>query len=59
MLEWLHRVAPSPLPVLVLYWTVGVGEDGALRFFDDIYDRDERIARALEAPFALELPAEE
>ncbi len=47
----------KPLPVLLLYWAAGVGKDGGLRFLNDVYGRDERIARALEAPFEMELPA--
>jgi len=48
----------KPLPVLLLYWTADVAKDGALRFLNDVYGRDERITRALEEPFEMELPAE-
>jgi murein L,D-transpeptidase YcbB/YkuD len=41
---------PSPLPVLLLYRTVEFGEDGAIRFLNDIYGRDARILKALEEP---------
>jgi murein L,D-transpeptidase YcbB/YkuD len=42
----------EPLPVLILYWTVNpITEDGSLEFLPDVYDRDDRILKALEAPF--------
>lgn len=42
----------EPLPVLILYWTVNpITEDGTLDFLPDVYDRDDRILKALEAPF--------
>jgi murein L,D-transpeptidase YcbB/YkuD len=42
----------EPLPVMILYWTVNpVTEDGTPEFLPDVYDRDDRILRALEAPF--------
>lgn len=46
----------EPLPVLLLYWTVEIGPDGDTRFYTDVYERDERIATALAAPFQAELP---
>ena len=46
----------KPLAVLLLYWTADVGQDGALRFLNDIYGRDKAIAGALEAPYAFDLP---
>jgi murein L,D-transpeptidase YcbB/YkuD len=39
------------VPVLILYFTAQVGEDGALRFSPDLYGRDARVAAALRAPF--------
>lgn len=36
-----------PIPVLVLYGTALVAEDGEVRFFDDIYRADAALARAL------------
>ena len=47
----------KPLPVLLLYWTTGITQDGRLRFRNDIYGRDKPIARALEKPFEMDLPA--
>ena len=42
----------EPLPVFILYWTVDpLTEDGKPAFLPDVYDRDDRIFTALEAPF--------
>ena len=47
----------EPLPVFILYWTVDpLTEDGVPRFLPDVYDRDDRIFTALEAPFQFEPP---
>jgi len=56
-LEWIgkaiatgrtHRVRPvAPIPVLIFYSTVGVGEDGRLRFLPDVYGHDARFDAAL------------
>ncbi len=40
----------KPLPVLLLYWTAEVGEDGRVYFREDIYGRDEAVLEALNAP---------
>jgi murein L,D-transpeptidase YcbB/YkuD len=37
----------KPITVILLYWTVDVGKDGAVLFKQDIYDRDPPIIRAL------------
>jgi murein L,D-transpeptidase YcbB/YkuD len=39
-----------PIPVLVLYETVFVGEDGEVNFFDDIYGLDAALEQALDRP---------
>jgi murein L,D-transpeptidase YcbB/YkuD len=47
----------EPLPTLVLYWTVNpITEKGAPEFLADVYDRDGRVLKALEAPFRVVLP---
>ena len=46
----------EPLPVLLLYWTAQVDEDGVVQFFQDIYDRDQPVADALNARFTLDRP---
>jgi murein L,D-transpeptidase YcbB/YkuD len=37
----------SPIPVLILYATARVDEDGRVDFYDDIYGHDARLAQAL------------
>lgn len=44
---------PTPLPVLVLYWTVDPSPIGGASFYQDIYGRDARLIKALNAPFKL------
>jgi len=46
----------EPLPVLLLYWTADIGPNGEQHFYKDVYERDERILAALNAPFELALP---
>jgi murein L,D-transpeptidase YcbB/YkuD len=38
------------LPVLVLYWTASVDAQGRVRFLPDVYQRDQRVLAALDAP---------
>ncbi|MGI9236845.1 MAG: L,D-transpeptidase family protein [Woeseiaceae bacterium] len=45
----------EPLPVLLLYWTADVGPNGERHFYKDVYERDEKVFAALQAPFAPEL----
>jgi L,D-transpeptidase YcbB len=37
----------TPLPVLIVYWTVSVGAAGDLRFAKDVYSLDPAVLRAL------------
>jgi murein L,D-transpeptidase YcbB/YkuD len=46
----------EPLPVLLLYWTADIGADGEYLFYNDIYQRDQRVLAGLDAPFHTELP---
>ena len=39
------------LPVMLLYFTAEVDEDGTVRFQRDLYGRDPRVLAALGAPF--------
>jgi murein L,D-transpeptidase YcbB/YkuD len=39
-----------PMRVSLFYWTVDVGDDGALQFLPDTYQRDRRVLRALNGP---------
>ncbi len=47
---------PEPVPVMLLYWTAESGPDGAMHFYTDVYERDQRIVQAMAEPFKAELP---
>jgi murein L,D-transpeptidase YcbB/YkuD len=38
-----------PLPVKVLYWTAAADLHGELHFYRDVYERDPKVLRALDA----------
>lgn len=42
---------PQPLPVLVLYWTVDPSPREGTAFYKDVYGRDVRLLKALNADF--------
>ena len=46
----------KPMPVLLLYWTVEAGADGQIHFYEDVYERDQAVLDALNAPFRIDLP---
>ena len=48
----------KPMPVLLLYWTAMADPGGTVYFFNDVYERDERIAEALGEPFRLDMPGQ-
>jgi murein L,D-transpeptidase YcbB/YkuD len=39
------------VPVMLLYWTAQMSEDGVMQFRRDLYGRDARMVKALAAPF--------
>ncbi|MDF1615370.1 L,D-transpeptidase family protein [Desulfurivibrio dismutans] len=45
-----HVRLPSPVPVHLVYWTAWVAPDGSVQFRNDIYERDDLLARALTTP---------
>jgi murein L,D-transpeptidase YcbB/YkuD len=47
---------PKPLPVLLMYWTAVVSKDDEVFFYNDVYQRDQNVADALDEPFRIELP---
>jgi murein L,D-transpeptidase YcbB/YkuD len=42
---------PSPVTVILLYWTVNADGNGTVIFKNDIYDRDRAILAGLNQPF--------
>jgi len=52
-----QRIHPSPkVPVVIVYLTASVDSDGAVRFYKDIYDRDQQVLDALNGPVIVNLP---
>jgi len=49
---------PKKVPVLLLYFTAQLDDDGHIIFFKDIYKRDQKIIDALKQPFRLVTPDE-
>lgn len=47
----------EPLPVLLLYWTLSVEDEGQARFLQDVYERDPAVLDALNAGFEVSLPS--
>ena len=47
---------PKKVPVLLLYFTAQLDDDGNITFFKDIYKRDQKIIDALKQPFRLVIP---
>jgi murein L,D-transpeptidase YcbB/YkuD len=47
---------PTPLPILLMYWTAIVNESGEVYFYNDVYQRDQKISDALDEPFTFDLP---
>lgn len=45
------------LPVMLLYWTAEVDEEGTVHFRKDFYDRDTAIIEGLDKPFLVSPPA--
>jgi len=44
----------EPVPIYLLYWTVGVTEEGGVLFKRDVYDRDPPVLAALDSEFVVE-----
>ena len=44
------------IPVVILYLTAGLANDGNVMFLKDIYSRDDRVLNALNGPVYVDLP---
>jgi murein L,D-transpeptidase YcbB/YkuD len=42
-----------PMPVVILYWRAYVDEHGQVHFMDDVYERDNRVLKDLNAGFRI------
>jgi L,D-transpeptidase YcbB len=40
----------QPIPIMLAYWTVDIGDDGHIAFKLDIYNRDTKLLNALDKP---------
>jgi murein L,D-transpeptidase YcbB/YkuD len=45
------------LPVLIVYFTASIDDDGSLLLYRDIYERDARALEALDGPVIVEAPS--
>lgn len=45
----------KPLPVFLMYWTGMADADGTVRFYEDIYGRDEVLLKAMAQPPTIDL----
>jgi murein L,D-transpeptidase YcbB/YkuD len=43
-----------PVPIYLLYWTVGVSADGKIRFKKDVYDRDRAVLTTLDRDYGVD-----
>jgi len=52
-----ERIHPSPkMPVVIVYLTASVEPSGKVRFYKDIYNRDQKVLDALNGPVFIALP---
>jgi murein L,D-transpeptidase YcbB/YkuD len=51
--RWLHL--DEPLPIILSYWTADAGDDGQVRFREDVYQRDAQVLAALNGRGRLRL----
>ena len=53
-----QRIRPSPkMPVVIVYLTASVNADGKVRFYKDIYNRDQKVLDALNGPVVIKPPS--
>jgi murein L,D-transpeptidase YcbB/YkuD len=43
-----------PVPIYLLYWTVGIGADGRLFFKKDVYERDRAVLTTLDQDYGVD-----
>ena len=54
-----QRIHPSPkMPVVIVYLTASVSTGGDIRFYKDIYSRDQKVLDALNGPVSIQLPGQ-
>lgn len=50
--QTLRVLLPEPVPLLIVYGTAVVPEDGEVHFFEDIYGHDDALESALAARYS-------
>ena len=54
-----QRIHLKPkIPVVIVYLTAGLDEDGEIVFMHDVYNRDQRVLDALNGPVHIRLPGD-
>lgn len=52
-----QRINLSPkMPVIIVYLTASINGDGNIRFYHDIYNRDQKVLDALDGPVVIDAP---
>jgi murein L,D-transpeptidase YcbB/YkuD len=52
-----QRIHPSPkMPVVILYLTASIDPGGKVRFYKDVYNRDQKVLAALNGPVIIDVP---
>lgn len=46
----------TKMPVIIVYLTASIDGDGEVRFYNDIYNRDQKVLDALDGPVVIEAP---
>jgi murein L,D-transpeptidase YcbB/YkuD len=54
--ETTRVVLQNSVPVLIIYLTASVDPDGEVRFYKDIYQRDQKVLDALNGPVVIDVP---
>ncbi|MGB5487837.1 MAG: hypothetical protein WBN06_10650 [Lysobacterales bacterium] len=52
-----RRINLKPkVPVIILYITASIDADGEIRFYKDIYNRDQKVLDAFNGPVLIQPP---
>ena len=52
-----QRINLSPkMPVVIVYLTASVEPGGKVRFYKDVYNRDQKVLDALNGPVIIDVP---
>jgi hypothetical protein len=51
-----HTGESLKVPVVIVYLTASINADGKVRFYKDIYNRDQKVLDALNGPIVISPP---